>query len=568
MTATPRRRGVLALAGLGAAIVILALRSKGQTADALVYMLSAATGRELYHPHHLLYTPIVRFLYLALRALGTGADAILASQVHNTVLAVATGLATFSIVRRWGGSSIGAALTALALLATRGFWAYSTIADVYVPATACLAGVTLLLPRDGEAALGWKTPVVCALLALAIFYHQTNVLAVVPIAFWYASTRSPGKLRALALVLGGAGIVVLGAYVLAYLHSDAQAAMARMGVPSAPGFLEGFEHYCLSYTFHPNPEWGTFHNVSALGLGRVVHSQAWNVVVFDEATKYVVTGVFALALAIVLGWHVVQAVRTETLRRERIYLLLWLLIYDAFFLWWLPSEREFFITPLLPLVLAVWLLAADVSAKLPLRKVVVAAAALLLAGMIAINFASEILPAHRKPGLRYDEAVDIARVAPRDGVVFDSQPVIQSLRYYFGFGRVEEMALPWLHALEGEPIPHRFDFENEPSAWVPTSILDPDQPLENLGAYTNPPGFRAYLEWLLEVRPEAAGGVRYRHYRVMRPGGRGPYLLFDATREDAASFEELLARVDADVWSVRQGPLSKWWGTTHGAPRP
>ena len=51
--------------------------------------------------------------------------------------------------------------------------------------------------------------------------------------------------------------------------------MARMGVPAANGFVEGFKHYCLSYSYHPNPQWGTFNNVGVKGVGRLVHSQAW-----------------------------------------------------------------------------------------------------------------------------------------------------------------------------------------------------------------------------------------------------------------------------------------------------
>ena len=573
MTDTVRRLapGRLAFAGFCAA-AILALRSSWQTSDALAYMMSAATGREMYHPHHLLYVPIVRLLFLGLGGVGIAVDAVLAAQVHNAILGVVAAITTFLVVRRWGGSQAGALLAALALLSSRGFWAYSTLADVYVPATACLAGVTLLLPRPGEAPLSGKTLAITLLFALGVLYHQTNVLMFVPLAWWYASLGSRRAWQALALVLVGAGVIVGGSYVLAYLYSDARAAMAEMGVPAASGFLEGFKRYCLSYSYHPNPQWGTFDNVGLLGLGRLVHSQAWNVVVFPEELKYRAAGIFAGLMAGVTGWHVRQVLWRRPRVRERTYLLLWLATYFAFFLWWLPSEREFFITPLLPLVLLCWLFLRDWSAILPGKaRLLAALSGFVLALVAAANLAFVIVPAHRERGEAYEEAADIARIASKECVVYDSQGVIQSLRYYFGFSRVQELELPYLHALKNEPIPARFAATDAPCALVPAGYLRPEERID-LGGYDNPAGYLAFLKWAFEARAETSGaGLRYRDYEVVRDARGGPYLRFGSARREIGSFAQLLAKVDADVFgasSGRGGPLTNWWNATPGGKHP
>lgn len=572
MTDAVERRATFAwlvIAGLCAVAAVLALRASWQTPDALAYMMSAATGQEMYHPHHLLYVPIVRLMFDALRALGVVADAVLAAQVHNTLLGVAASITTFFIVRRWGGSLGAGVLAALALLASRGFWAYSTQADVYVPATACLAGVTLLLPRPGEAAVGWKTLGITVLLALGTLYHQTNILLIVPVAYWYGSLRGRKAWQALGLVLIGTCVLVGGSYVLAYLFTDAQAAMAGRGAPEATGFVQGFMRYCLMYSYHPNPEWGTFRNVSLLGIGRLIHSQAWNVVAFREHSKYLATGLASALLAGLLAWHTWRIWRGRAWRRERTFLLLWLATYGAFFLWWLPSEREFFITPLLPLVLVSWMAIRDWSVSLAGKaKWIAGLAVLAVGGIVIANLSGAIVPDHRQRGAAFEEAADIARLAPKDCVIYNTQAVIQNLRYHFGFTNVQEIDLPLLLALKGRPIPPRFSSDGAPCVLVPSNYLRPDHAIDQLSGYGNPAGYLVFLQWVLGAQAESSGvSVEHRNYEIAGNAGRSPYLRFDSTRVKIGSFEELLGRVDTDALGARtrgSGPLESWWDSTHG----
>ncbi|MFQ5719858.1 MAG: hypothetical protein ACE5IK_09955, partial [Acidobacteriota bacterium] len=75
---------VLALLVVG---VLVGFRALSQTGDSLAYAGAIRSGARLWHPHHLLFSPIVRVLYLALRSIGLGVDAIVAAQIHNAVWA-------------------------------------------------------------------------------------------------------------------------------------------------------------------------------------------------------------------------------------------------------------------------------------------------------------------------------------------------------------------------------------------------------------------------------------------------------------------------------------------------
>ena len=127
------------------AALLFSTRARQQTADSLDYALSARTGLGMYHPHHLLFIPIVRLFLTGWSTLGASRDPILAGQIHNVLWAMVTTGCLFVVARRLLVSAPGGFLAALFLLVTRGFWLYSTQLEVYVPATGCLALMTVLL---------------------------------------------------------------------------------------------------------------------------------------------------------------------------------------------------------------------------------------------------------------------------------------------------------------------------------------------------------------------------------------------------------------------------------------
>src|SRR2546422_9300266 len=83
-----RRLIVLAALPILTAVLLLSLKASQQTADSLDYALSARTGRGTYHPHHLLFVPLVRAVQEGMRCLGSAPDPVMAGQLHNVFWAV------------------------------------------------------------------------------------------------------------------------------------------------------------------------------------------------------------------------------------------------------------------------------------------------------------------------------------------------------------------------------------------------------------------------------------------------------------------------------------------------
>src|SRR5438876_9980168 len=83
-------------------------------------------------------------------------------------------------------------------------------------------------------------------------------------------------------VLGLSGVLVLFAYLLAFLHTDGEGSFVR---------------FCLAYAFLPNPGWGTARNFSLIGVGRLIHSQIRDVITFPWSLRLLVIPGFALAVA-------------------------------------------------------------------------------------------------------------------------------------------------------------------------------------------------------------------------------------------------------------------------------
>jgi len=99
----------------------------------------------MFHPHHLLFIPIVHFIFLAVSSLGGPCDAICAAQFHNIMWAIVTVLSCYFAVRHLLVSNLFGVLAGISLLITQGFWMYSTQADVYIPAMGCLALIAAIL---------------------------------------------------------------------------------------------------------------------------------------------------------------------------------------------------------------------------------------------------------------------------------------------------------------------------------------------------------------------------------------------------------------------------------------
>ena len=259
-------RWVVGAAILAAAAVLFATRTAQQIGDSLLYAHAVSSGTDVVHPHHLLFGPSVWLVASVLRPLCAGCDVpVLAGQLHNIGWAVVTLVAVYAIVKTLT-ASMSLSLVAVGLMfVSRGFWELSTQTTVYMPAlgSAIVFAAALLRTAADTGSPRVRWWVLGPLLALAVLYHQLNVLLCLPLAVYLWISRVDGPVRLWSVVVGAAGATALSMYAGAY-----------WAIAGAERTIGGFVRYCLRYTSEvcvagncdtsPN-SWGTLANVSLDG---------------------------------------------------------------------------------------------------------------------------------------------------------------------------------------------------------------------------------------------------------------------------------------------------------------
>lgn len=295
-----------------------------------MYAYSARKGdMRMFHSHHLLFTPIIRLFSLAISSVCKSCDTIFAGQIHNILWAIVTVLSLYFILRHLLDSSFYGVLAALSLLVSQGFWMYATQVEVYIPATGCLAlVVAIMVTRQRANFTTLEVIGMSFLVALSIFYHQTNVLFCVPLGYFLLKTQGREGCKVFIKILFLAGITVLSGYVIVFLSNSKEKT------------LDAFIWFCLSYARLPNPDWGTFKHFSLRGVSDLFENQLLNIVNLPGRSTNTVILIFALIIVFLVGWNIGRIFKETKHKEIRSFLLIWIAIHFLFFLWWLPSERD------------------------------------------------------------------------------------------------------------------------------------------------------------------------------------------------------------------------------------
>ena len=247
-----------------------------------------------------------------------------------------------------------------------------------------------------------STALAIAALALMIFYHQTNVLFCLPLmAFLLLRHRAQGWRRA-ATIIGPAGLLVLGTYILVYTIQDSN--------PSLSGFIQFNLRYALA------DQWAASGNLSHQGLTSALGAQLQALARIPPSWATTTGRLAGGTLLLLLAWNALAVARRISHAPFRLLLLTWLVTYAAFFLWWQPGQDEFFVITLLPLILLAMLMLNDLGQRFhrwPLRPVLggtLAAAILFL--LLPWHISAGMMPAHQGPGSEYEEARQVMAITP------------------------------------------------------------------------------------------------------------------------------------------------------------
>jgi hypothetical protein len=538
--------------GVVTVAVLLLVRSLQQTGDSLTYAISVQTGEQLFHPHHLLFSPIVRIFYLALSAVAPSADAILAGQVHNALWAAAGVVGMYWVVLRLSGSTpIGIGAAGM-LLGAQGYLKYSSQVEVYVAATACLILLVALLvekwPEPSEPSRDW---IVSLLLGASVLYHQTNVLFCLPLAvFFLWSGRSAGIVRSVRII-GLAGGGVLAIYVAAYYFTK-----------DSPHSLFGFIDFCMRYAVTERP-WGSWEHYGSRGVTALFRSQLWDWLLVPASWQSRAVGAFAGTLGATVLWNAIRAFGLGRSGRLRALLIVWLITFYGFFLWWQPGQREFYVITLVPVLLLFFTTLIDLplfnKRGVALATIGVALAVVSLAVLLPRHLMSTMLPLHRGFGPYYTVAEEYEAVRPEGCVLLATRMVSLHVRYYFGGD---------LESTRNVGMPRRFldetgaVREQEPlpiDRCVMVSLVDilvvrdeaKGTPVEQL----------AFLRWLFRLEPDASdrsirGPVVT---RLVDPAGR-TFLMRNGQRETFSGMLDFCRAIDQVSGHKRSpGPLESWF---------
>ena len=528
---TPPGRGTAAALALLAGAVLFFTRALQQPPDGLDYALAIGSGAWIFHPHHLLFAPACRLVMLALQGVGLAVDAVLAAQLHNIVWGVAAaigcGAAAWEPTRKRSAAFTAAAL----MLVLRGGWVYSVQVEVYIPAAGALALATALLAGGVPLPMrSGRRTAVAALLAVAVLYHQTNVLFCLPLLAGLSAARGMRGTAEGIWICFVAGLITIGCYAGAYVFQGGSIDPAA------------FTGWCLGYALEPVPEWGSLSHFSVTGVRDLLAAQGADFIAVPVGLEWPAAVATLVFLVAIYAWHLLRFIGGAARRMLRVLLMTWPLVYFVFFLWWLPSDTDFYVATLPPLILLTvwggWEFATE--RRMPagrVRKLTLAAHAAVVL-LAAVNLAFTVLPLHLSHGEDYALAQTLAAEFPAAGIFAGGYGVNQNLRYHFR-KNVIDLAEPLrdLYAGAGNPRTPR----PEPGATIvaDAALVSPGFTVGDRNGLTHPDLWRKAMIWLLAGPTGSAAtrqGVRPVSTRIVN--GR-TYLVLGPTDADAVLAESL-----------------------------
>jgi hypothetical protein len=534
-------------------LLFFLLRSAGQTLDSLAYALSAKTGDEMFHPHHLLYIPFIHVFHLLISQICRPCNTIFSAQVFNILWAITAVIAIFLVVRKLLDSSLAGLSAALLLLVSQGFWLYSTQVEVYVPALGSLAflvaialahrNVYLTTPQILGAALLW---------ALAVFFHQTNILFVIPLGLFLVMQEGRHGYQTLVKIICLATLLILVGYVIAFFFT-----------PEAKT-LVGFFQFSLNYAVVPDPAWGTLDNVSPRGVQQLLNRQSWNFVTVSPDFEQVLILSLAISTMAMVGWNLWRVFRHASHAAVRALLLAWLASYFLFFLWWLPREREFFIVTLFPMIVLAFLTLDDLASRVvfPYSRKLIPLSVIVLAGaLLVMNLQSTILPSHASMGSGYRKASNLATIAPPQCVIVNDNLVINNLRYYFNPAqRGVNVRDTLIYFYQSEPLPENRLLSGGDCIIAELKYVDPGYKIRGFNGHKSPSEWFHFMGWLFDFEYDSERRlVSTKGFEVRRS-----YLIILPSRQEVDGLRQFLALLDRQIdehSNTKVDSFQKWIST-------
>jgi hypothetical protein len=353
-------------------------------------------------PKHYLYLPTIYVIAWVLeRALPGPIEIYRVMQLLASALSACTNAAAYLVFRRFGAGRVACAAAALLWAFTRTHWERALEGQVY-PVGYFFALSTLLL----ASATPWpirprRLAALSALTALAVLFHVSNVLVVIPVAGAWLIWHRRAAIAPSALYAFGAALLAGTVPVIQYRLYDA--AEVRRWFLFSTNSTEHFDSGFLSLQSLP-----TFHSGGLTTFSR-------SLVAIEGPDPAAMLGRLALAgMILLLGASVWGIVRDGS--RTRAAASVWAIafaVYGLFFVVAAPGYVHFWEVQSAAVVA---LIALGLPAPPALRTT--ALLATVAATTFAVNLVERVVPISRATFNRAaDEATRIGRLTPPDGRV-------------------------------------------------------------------------------------------------------------------------------------------------------
>jgi hypothetical protein len=539
-------------------ILLFTFKAAYQTADSIGYAYSIKTGTGLFHPHHLLYNPVVRILFLLTSRIGDPNNAVLPGQIYNIFWAIVTVVSTFFIAERLFGSRSVGLLGAVFLLITRGVWEIATQNTIYLPAAGSLALLVavIVVCFDGEQSVR-NSIVISLLFALTVLNHQVNVLFSIPLGYFLIITYRKHRFRNTILVLLSAAVLVFLTYFLLFITTKPNWTLVK------------FYRYCFLYATYPQPDWGTVTHFSPPGIYHLLQSQLWNLIAIPEHLQSGAVVLFGLLLAGLVFWNIFRIYHHAAYAKIRIFLLIWLGVYGLFYLWWLPTYTHPFVITLFPIILLGIFTAKEILEKviksIEYTKIMGEVILIVIVFISLINFNAAILPLHHAKGALYQDAVKLDSLVPQTSVIFTDYTVREYLRYYFKRENAFAAEVPMLNFYQAYPFVREYLSEQE-EALIPLSYIVPTYKCTLYTGYTNPNEWFKYFGWLFNFKYDGNHQlVSCRQFRIITDNDGITYVYLLPSEMKITGLPELFQMLDKQIiksYHLETNPFQSWLNTS------
>jgi hypothetical protein len=362
--------------------VLVPSRNANYADDSMRWALSLTNPPGLINVHHLFLNGLQWVYRGALPLFGGHLDPARLLAIYNALWGAVGLAALFRLLREAGLGRVALPAT-IACGASAGYWAYSIVGDVYVPAIALLvigAGSFIRGLRTGQAREQWRHGAVAVVaFVLALLHHQAHFALIAGLGLGALCMRgglAPRELRFNLAVLLACGAITLVVY----------AAVFR-ATPHAPGTT--FRHFASGYveSFNAHPDQKSFSPRAAVNAAAGVTRAAFAThVIFRSAAltraiqnrfpyrnlypyPYLVRRLGPLQIGIILlgllaaasglGFLLARGAWRAVREREEPFVLLLAAIPQALlFVWWEAISDEFWLWALPILAVLVGLGAA------------------------------------------------------------------------------------------------------------------------------------------------------------------------------------------------------------------